>query len=350
MAQPPDGFELLAHVVEAATLLSQAADADAFFERVLTSARRLTGAEAGTIFLRHQDDLRFVVVQNDVLAARAGQREIRRLLQDDVLPVDASSLAGQVALSGAVVNVADAYAVSAEDAGRFNPTVDRKTGYVTCSVLAVPLEAPGGEIVGVLELLNALGDEGAIVPFDPAYEIPVRWLAAQAAAVAVRAAGTSRIRRDDLTGLPGRDYFLQRIEEEIQRHTRFGHPFAVMLVSLDRLPELDEREGRDVAHAVVRGVGQRLTKLSRQLTVLARYDADTFGVLLPNATGEAALGYARRIKRTVEGEPIGLDPLTATVAVVSVPSDGTGVDAVIDIAEFRRREGRRAGGNTIKAG
>jgi diguanylate cyclase (GGDEF)-like protein len=349
MAQPPDGFELLAHVVEAATLLSQETEADSFFERVLTSARRLTGAEAGTIFLRRGDELRFVVVQNDVLAARAGQREVQRLLQEDALAVDASSLAGQVALSGAVVNVADAYSVGDEDAGRFNPAVDRKTGYVTCSVLAVPLEAPGGEIVGVLELLNALADEGAIVPFDPAYEVPVRWLAAQAAAVAVRAAGTSRIRRDELTGLPARDHFLQRIDEEILRYTRFGHPFAVMLVSLDRLDELAEREGREVADAVVRGVGARLTRLSRQLTVLARYDADTFGVLLPSATAEAALGYGRRIKRTVEGEPIGLDPLTATVAVVSVPNDGTRVDAVIELAEFRRREGRRLGGNTIRS-
>ncbi|HEY3117900.1 MAG TPA: GAF domain-containing protein [Chloroflexota bacterium] len=58
-------------------------------------------------------------------------------------------LAGHVAMTGATVNVPDAY----QD-DRFNQGIDRQTGYKTRSVLAMPIHDTSGSIVGVLEALN----------------------------------------------------------------------------------------------------------------------------------------------------------------------------------------------------
>ncbi|MCC7370016.1 MAG: GAF domain-containing protein [Chloroflexi bacterium] len=62
-------------------------------------------------------------------------------------------IAGHVATTGEVLNVQDPYA----DA-RFNPAVDRQTGYRTRSILCGPLRARDGRIVGVLQVLNKRGD------------------------------------------------------------------------------------------------------------------------------------------------------------------------------------------------
>lgn len=62
-------------------------------------------------------------------------------------------IAGHVATTGELLNVSDPYA----DA-RFNPSVDRQTGYRTRSILCGPLRARDGRIVGVIQVLNKRGD------------------------------------------------------------------------------------------------------------------------------------------------------------------------------------------------
>ena len=85
-------------------------------------------------------------------------------------------LAGAVALSGELVNVADA-----RNDARFNPTMDHKTGYLTRSVLALPIKDSAGEVLGVLQVLNAR--KGA---FSAADEVNARGLAKQAGSVLER--------------------------------------------------------------------------------------------------------------------------------------------------------------------
>jgi len=62
-------------------------------------------------------------------------------------------IAGHVATTGELLNVSDPYSDP-----RFNPNVDRQTGYRTRSILCGPLRARDGRIVGVLQVLNKRGD------------------------------------------------------------------------------------------------------------------------------------------------------------------------------------------------
>src|SRR5207249_3198894 len=106
-------------------------------------------------------------------------------LQSEPLRLTEPSLAGHVAQTGEIVNVADAYAIGVHETRALNRRFDAASEYSTRSVLAVPMNDLTGSNVGVLELLNALDESGAIVPFDPEDEKLVRALASQAA-VAVR--------------------------------------------------------------------------------------------------------------------------------------------------------------------
>jgi HD-GYP domain-containing protein (c-di-GMP phosphodiesterase class II) len=162
-------------------------DLDRLLELILTTARELLVADAGSLYLIESSDggeaLRFVLAQNDSMPAS---------LATSTLPVDSTSLAGYVARSGEVVAVPDAQALPADVPFRYNAAFDLASGYHTASVLTAPIATRAGEVIGVLQLINRKVDRGArihdasdaescVVPFADAEVALIQALAAQAA-------------------------------------------------------------------------------------------------------------------------------------------------------------------------
>src|SRR5439155_9331 len=260
-------------------------------ERILTEARRFTRAEAGTLFLREGDQLSFSVVQNDRLARELGLEEMRRRLQSDPLNLKELSLAGHVALTGDILNLHDTYMIPSDRPYAFDTSVDARLNYRTQSVLVVPLQDPSGNILGVLELINAL-ERGRVVPFDSQYEALVRSLAAQAA-VALRNARLEDLSfKDALTDVYNRRYFTVRMEEEFKRHCRFGEPLSLALADLDHFKEINDRFGHRAGDEALRDVSRLLVKHSRSFSVVTRYGGDEFAIILVN-TAEAGTLFLR---------------------------------------------------------
>ena len=137
---------------------------------VLSAARRGTRAQAGSIYLREADGLRFLVTQNDELARSLGHQDAADLLMRTVLPWAERSIAAWVARNRTTVNVPDAYAIRPDAPYVFNRRIDETTGFRTTSMLVVPLRYP---IDGVLQLLNATDERGEVIPFSLAAEVAV---------------------------------------------------------------------------------------------------------------------------------------------------------------------------------
>jgi len=188
-----DGSRLLKELIQIAIGLTSGRDLVSLPARILTEARRFTHAEAGTLYLREGDRLRFAAVQNDVLAQRLGEQEMSRLFQAD-LPLSEPSLAGYVALSRDILRLPDAYDIPTDRPYAFNRAIDAETSYRTRSVLVVPLIEPTGNVIGVFQLINALDTRQQIIPFDPDYEELIRALASLATA-AVRNAQLEELAR-----------------------------------------------------------------------------------------------------------------------------------------------------------
>jgi GAF domain-containing protein len=132
---------------------------------LLTEARRLTAAEAGTVYVRDGKHLQFVVAHNDVLTGRLGQRQARRRLTGEPLSLAQRSIASYCALTRAVVNIADVYAIPPDRPYTFNSRFDVKNEYRTRSMITLPLRDPQG-VFGVLQLINRRNAQGDVVPFD----------------------------------------------------------------------------------------------------------------------------------------------------------------------------------------
>ena len=141
--------------------LSSTRDANSVLELILTKAREITSADAGSIYLieeKHvegqpsgdvQQFLRFKMSQNDSIDPP--KREV-------VMPVSESSISGFVALNGRAINLRDAYHVPASAPYRLNEQVDRDLGYRTRSLLTLPMKNAKGEVLGVLQLINCKRD------------------------------------------------------------------------------------------------------------------------------------------------------------------------------------------------
>src|SRR5260370_26662406 len=97
-------------------------------ELLLSLARRLVRAEAGTIYLREGNCLRCAATRNDVLTRLLGTEEFERRLKANPLTLTEPSIAGFVAVQGSTVNVPDVYAIPPERPYRFDRRFDPPTG------------------------------------------------------------------------------------------------------------------------------------------------------------------------------------------------------------------------------
>ncbi len=162
-------------------------DLDALLDRVLLEARRLTSADAGSIFLVNSTDnkiLNFSYIHNDTLFTSPINKYI---YSSQTLPINNKSIAGYVALTGEPVILDDVYDIPPDRSFGFNRAFDIKSGYRTKSVMAVPLKTSRDKIVGVLQIINALSAEKDFVTFTKTDELVVNYFANNAAVAIERA-------------------------------------------------------------------------------------------------------------------------------------------------------------------
>ena len=175
--------------------LSEVQDLNLLLDRALTEARGLTCAEAGSILTRETSrtgpELVFAFSQNDRI--EEGRSDVLpRVGAAPRLPIGMQSIAGAVAMTGIAINLADAYALPAGVPYRFNAQFDEITGYRTRAMLTVPLRALGGEVMGVLQLINPVqGRRHPSAVFDAQDETIIRHFAG-IASVAMERARTTR--------------------------------------------------------------------------------------------------------------------------------------------------------------
>jgi putative two-component system response regulator len=168
--------------------LSGERDLNRLLELILTQGRRLTTAEAGSVYIRRQGRLWFAVSQNARPARRRpalpalpqNRREGAESSRSDSVALDTRSLAGYVGLTGKLLNIRDAYRVPPSRPYRFDPRFDEQDQYRTISVIVVPMKDIDGQLIGVLQLINAR-KAGRTVPFGREAEKLVSSLASQAA-------------------------------------------------------------------------------------------------------------------------------------------------------------------------
>ncbi|MCB9934990.1 MAG: GAF domain-containing protein [Planctomycetes bacterium] len=168
----------LARLNRIGTALSDIRVLHDLLEVVLTEARNIMDADAGSIYIiesgkgagfsgrkvlgRAERRTRAVAVKRAALTSQvfslrfaAAQNDSCEIpFEEIVFPANLESIAGYAAITGKIVALSDVYKLPPEAPYKFNKYIDEKYGYRTCSMLTVPLKNTSDEVVGVVQLIN----------------------------------------------------------------------------------------------------------------------------------------------------------------------------------------------------
>lgn len=151
-------------LVDIGIALSSEKEVARILDLILDKALDATGADAASIFLT--ENIRIDSIGNSnkkffpvLRFHRNASRSTGHVMQNRVLDLDKSSIAGYVALTGETVRVEDCYQLDDTQPFKWNPSIDRDTGYRTISMLAVPMQSSNGKVRGVLQIINKIKPE-----------------------------------------------------------------------------------------------------------------------------------------------------------------------------------------------
>jgi diguanylate cyclase (GGDEF)-like protein len=225
---------------------------------------------------------------------------------------------------------------------------------------AVTHRADAWPVIAVpLPLALTLASVGVLIYGNLAHINPVALVLAASTVVAallrlalsfreVRALADSRRQAttDELTGLPNRRYFYERLREELATATASDAPLALLVADLDGFKELNDTLGHQAGDMLLQQIGPRLLDGLRSTDTLARLGGDEFAVLLPGCDAAAAAAIVEQV-RAILDEPFAIRGLTlhveASVGVAAFPEHAEDGDTLVrraDVAMYQAKESR----------
>ena len=166
-------------IIEMERMLNEIQDLDVLLERILTESRGIVRADAGSIYVVDDNNLKIKYAQNDT--------QLRGLAPGTKLPyvsfsfpINQKSIAGYCVSTGKVLNIEDVYNLPDTVPYSFNKTTDMTTGYRSKSMLTLPLKMANGRVLGVLQIINAQNEQGEVVSFDSDAELYITHFATNA--------------------------------------------------------------------------------------------------------------------------------------------------------------------------
>ncbi|MDQ7797709.1 MAG: HD domain-containing protein [Candidatus Edwardsbacteria bacterium] len=229
---------VLEKLVKIGIALSSVRDLNQLLDIIVTQARELANCDAGSLYIKEGDSLKFVVSQNDTLARKLGQSQQAEPFKPFNIPISNQSLSGYVANNGVTVNIPDAYRIPQDAEYHFDKSFDQRSGYRTCSMIQLPMKDNQGGIIGVLQLINAMAPAGQVIPFGRGDEELLLSMASQAAVAIKNAKLNDDIREAHLDTIFRLGIAAEYRDKETGNHIRrMSHYSAIIAEKMGMPPE-----------------------------------------------------------------------------------------------------------------
>lgn len=157
---------------------------------------------------------------------------------------------------------------------------------------------------------------------------------------------------DDLTGLPNRRLFHERLEGALERARRGRHVGAVAMLDLDDFKTVNDSHGHRAGDAILVEAATRLTACTRATDTVARFGGDEFLVLLDDIT---APRDAARVAEKMQAEiarPYNIEGrmlrLGVSIGICLFPADGDDIDELIRLADMAMYRAKHQGRNLTR--
>ncbi len=112
-----------------------------------------------------------------------------------------------------------------------------------------------------------------------------------------------RASHDTLTGLPNRDAYQKRLEDELARRHRYGSPLSLVVCDVDHFKRINDTYGHLAGDKVLQLIARSLRKNLRDVDFIARYGGEEFVVLMPETNAADAFTAAEKLRQKIEQSP-----------------------------------------------
>src|SRR6266699_6140712 len=154
---------------------------------------------------------------------------------------------------------------------------------------------------------------------------------------------SNEARTDHLTGLANRREFERIMEREVALAERHNRKLSVMLIDLDNLKRINDRQGHRAGDAALRLVAQQLQRVVRASDVCARVGGDEFAVAMPETAIERAGEVANRLREAIRQASLSArspEPVAVSIGVAAW-RPGQDWQAVYSVADADLYEDKR---------
>ncbi|HKI74464.1 MAG TPA: sensor domain-containing diguanylate cyclase [Pseudomonadales bacterium] len=389
--------DIYRRLIDIGRALSAEKNIDNLLERILQEAKSMANADAGTLYLRtNYHALQFAIVLNDTLKIHQGGKSGTPVSLPDIPLVledgepNLKNIATRSACTGETINIEDVYSASDIDTSGTRH-FDDLTGYRSKSFLTVPLRNYRGETIGILQLLNALDEDGEPTFFPHDMEPLIEALASQAAVAlenrylldeqedlkrqlerevderteelksALEKLSEAHIilkeltTIDAVTGIRNRQYFDEVYNQEWRRAVRQQYPMTIMLLDIDHFKRVNDTYGHLAGDECLSAVAKDVDSMfNRPSDVVARYGGEEFIVILPYVEIENARTLAEQVRRRIETHSMEADghkiSVTISVGIASlIPSDGIDPKVLVGNADVALYQAKSGGRNRVVA-
>ncbi|MGA0586564.1 diguanylate cyclase domain-containing protein [Dyella sp. KRB-257] len=265
------------------------------------------------------------------------------------LPLDSGTLSAEVVRSGRPLLLRSDDVASVSERVRAI-VAQAPPGHAPLAWLGVPLVAQHG-VIGALVVQSYTGD----VTYGEDDIHLLQFVSTQVAAAIERKQVEARLnhmaRYDQLTDLPNRALFHDRLQNALARARRDLERVGILFLDLDRFKEINDRRGHAVGDRLLCEVARRLSACVRESDTVGRLGGDEFAVLLPRIVKpEGAMAVAEKIRRALH-QPIDLDgqpaTISASIGIALYPDHGESEDVLLKLADDAMYAAKRCGGNRL---
>jgi diguanylate cyclase (GGDEF)-like protein len=155
---------------------------------------------------------------------------------------------------------------------------------------------------------------------------------------------------DPLTGLPNRQLFRDRLEQEVARARHTGGSVALLFIDLDRFKNVNDSLGHGAGDELLKVVARRLAAIAGDARTLARLGGDEFTVIAPVASAHAAGALAAQMLDSVKA-PITMQDMQcvvqASIGVAVFPQDGDSAETLVRNADTAMYRAKSAGRGVV---
>jgi diguanylate cyclase (GGDEF)-like protein len=161
------------------------------------------------------------------------------------------------------------------------------------------------------------------------------------------------VARDGLTGLFNHRSFWEALDREVASAIKTGDDLAVVIFDVDNFKEFNDRHGHLQGDECLRQVARIVGSASRRYDLAGRYGGEEFVLLLPVASLEIGARIAERVRTRIEDAVfVGTPPqtevrVTVSAGVASFGADSPIASRIVEIADQRLYQAKRAGRNQV---